>query len=1575
MDPFQQMGGGPNPAQIMAQQQQQQQRLVQGGGGGAGGGAGAGGAQAPSQIQSMIFSTLQQQTGALTGWRTQVLPNERMGLIFNVIGNLRLASQNQPNPTNLSRMIEIAMKFEKDLFDKCQNKDVYKQEVQMKLEQLLERRSQNQASMQQQIHQQAHMQAQNQQAQAQQQMLMNQNNMSGQGPRVMPPQPPQQGFSHLQRQMQASPLSGQQPPQAPMGLPNQGPPQNMAQNQQQFVPMPQQQNLVGRPNNGQQLTQQDNAVVNELTSRLMAQANEDDKNNLRVSLQQRMDPAQLTKYQAQGVDPVFIYYRNQAIMRLRNERGRSMQQAQAQQQQQQQLQNVPVAPQMQPQRSMNPSPMNGQALPPTSGGGNQEFGSFMGNMENLVAQQQQQGVLAQEAGQMVVPASVPPRNGTPQPGMAGQGIDMVPNPNSRAQQQQQIFNAQQIQQQRMQHAQQQQQQHQTQVRLNAQQKAQQSNGLRGQPGGMGPGPNPPQQSPAMATLNAPLRGLSQPVSHPEPQVNPNAQFGQPLDPRFMQGNRPSPANGMTFANINPAMLQNMPPEAQRTLANLPPEKLNEVVKQWHETRNVQMNAANMAGGRPQMSMQGLGQVRPGQQMPPGPFNPQNGGNQFMMGNPGQRPSQPMAAGMNPQQQQQQQQQMVLQQQMANLRENQMQPRGPQNAPQLDQRTVQGMDNIEVPQVFLNHASMPQGSPPEVKKWGQLKQWVSQNPMLAGTNSLEAVKQLQRMHYAQAVRNRQGQNGMQAGVQGHSSVAPNAPVMVAPVAPMNAVNSANVPGAGQIRQPTAQDILTMRTHPSGRFAQATDDQIRTMFMKQQHQQLQQRQGHGQEQGQGQMTPQQHQQRQQIMASQLSRMQQASGQPPHMTGQPNLSQAGQVQTRPGQVPKQNAGPQPNTETGAALTNPNSNRPTSRAQPNARNAAQSSPPPQAPKNLKRASSDDVIEVPNPNAQQPSLPVQEPVQQPRQQITQQQVAAMDPETRKRYENALRNAQNSNQGQKVWTDRLAVISREEQAKLPPTLPEIPMDEELKKKTAKALMSVLPMMNNVSRAMTRLFVIQHDEPQLRRFLQARFRYAKQFRGEFAQPNPILRDNLSIGIPEVENIASMLAAIVQKLSAMFPNMKKPDGAAKNQQASAPQGELQHAQPAQPPTPLNAANLHQQQQQLSKLQHQRSNSRNSNTPAAPTSSQPPFPLGATSPHGTPAYAGKNPLKQEDLHIPARKKQKQYSTPVPGQITPGSNPSPQVSKAVSPDMKRQPSDIKQRSKPSLCCSEPECDRHNVGFESPEALKAHTQEEHIRPLENPFKYVQENLATALGLDEHGQLKKPATSGVAENGESTTKMTSSDSRQGQTPDVKGESTSAGATPMNRQVSMTRQGSVTGVKTNLPPKSVPPKDTVGKAQPGQKDATRPKESQAEAAAPDPWANSIIDPHDLFQSFQPLETGAGGAISDMNVYRSITPNDTPESSKDGISEPNSDITDGVALDISLDMFDDAYNPFGPIDDGLFDMSGFGLNCQDDVPMFDVDPPAVNYHSWDDLVDPSVLDKPFSFETGLFSMDANYDPLSI
>ena len=50
------------------------------------------------------------------------LPESYTDISDTRIGNLRLASQTQSNAPSLQKMIEIGIRFEKDIFDKSQNK-------------------------------------------------------------------------------------------------------------------------------------------------------------------------------------------------------------------------------------------------------------------------------------------------------------------------------------------------------------------------------------------------------------------------------------------------------------------------------------------------------------------------------------------------------------------------------------------------------------------------------------------------------------------------------------------------------------------------------------------------------------------------------------------------------------------------------------------------------------------------------------------------------------------------------------------------------------------------------------------------------------------------------------------------------------------------------------------------------------------------------------------------------------------------------------------------------------------------------------------------------------------------------------------------------------------------------------------------------------------------------------------------------------------------------------------------------------------------------------------------------------
>jgi hypothetical protein len=935
---------------------------------------------------------------------------------------------------------------------------------------LTERRQANVAGLQQQIDMQAQHQQQARAQQAQvQQMMLNQNGMQGQIQRAMPQQPPQQGFQHLQHQMQASPIPGQ--PQMPMGMPNDGLPPNMVPNQQQqqqLQMMQQQARQQGQLQNGpgrgpSSIPPQDWETIQAWTNQMMSQALPEEKERIRMELQSKMDPAAIANYRQRNIDPVQLYYRNQAIQRYRQRAGQPGQnQAPAQHNisQQQQPQNLPAtAPPMQPQRSMNPSPMNGQVQPPTANGGNPDFTFMGGNVGNIV-DQQQQGQMAQDAGQMVVPANGAQRNATPQPGnmnMNGQRTNA--NSNMNAQQQQQFLNAQQSQQQRMQHVQ-------AQQNARAQQAAAKMGLLHGQPGGMGP--MPPHQSPAMSTLTAPLlRTPSQQMNQSEPpqaNPNPNAQFGQPLDQRFMSR---VPPNAM-----HSTMMATLGPEQQQRLTSLPPDKLQEVVNRWHEARAQSMHAANpQAAGRSQMPMQGNNPMRPGQgQMGGPPNNQQIALQQWFLANPNQQPPPQLLNGMS------QQQQMALRQQMAmrqQQQQNPLQPRNPQqNGMPLLPPQMLHMDGMDFPPNLVNHPSMPRNIPQELKKWGQLKNWAQNNTSIP-PDQVEAVKQLQKAHFAQIMRTRSQQgphaNGMPTnngqGIPGQPPMVP--PGMAAPVAPMGQ-NPMQMNGIGQqIHQPTPTDIQQARSHPQ--MNQLSDDQIRAILIRRQMN-----------------TMQQHQQRQAAMMQMANQNAQINGQPRAAMPPGNVAATQNMPPHVAQQRQPQAAPEP-----AAVVN-KANKPATNGRP----AQNPSPAPPA-KNLKRASSDDVVEVPNPNTQSQRLTPQQnqtqkstPHQSRPTTFTPEQIAQLTPEDRKKYEHGVRMVQQSQQGQNVGADNIAAMNRlkaimteEESKAASESLHDVPLDRAQTERVIKSLQANLGPIKGTKKAVGKWYLATRDDNRARKFFR------------------------------------------------------------------------------------------------------------------------------------------------------------------------------------------------------------------------------------------------------------------------------------------------------------------------------------------------------------------------------------------------------------------------------------------------------------------------------------------------------------
>lgn len=446
---------------------------------------------------------------------------------------------------------------------------------------------------------------------------------------------------------------------------------------------------------------------------------------------------------------------------------------------------------------------------------------------------------------------------------------------------------------------------------------------------------------------------------------------------------------------------------------------------------------------------------------------------------------------------------------------------------------------------------------------------------------------------------------------------------------------------------------------------------------------------------------------------------------------------------------------------------------------------------------------------------------------------------------------------------------------------------------------------------------------------------------------MLKSMFSIRGAEIDQARAMLESMAKDLAASVysqrmlkqnsqqqatPQAQNGQLAQQQQQQQQPQqpqqGQQQPLQPQQPPrqqsqqppqgAPLNASNLEKNNKANAKAASK------NQTPVAPTTAQPPFQFGASSPHGNPSYGNK--IKDMNLQIPpARKKQK-----VAGQTPQGATPSPQLSKKSSPEARRA-SEPQAPPKPVFICKEADCEMSSVGFATEKLLAKHVTDEHTKPKEDPMKFVQENLALALGLEADGTPKKVPESAPA--------MGQSQSKQGQTPGSAGTAlkrTSSGS-------SKTRDGKAVG-------KSDTPNSTDVDMTP---------------AAIDAWASSTIDPQTLMGHLA-VEPGLRTTIPDLNLYRSATPinDDTPESSKDsGASEPNSDISEGAHLDMDF-----TWNN-GEVDLLNLDNANLTEGGHEYKEMWNMLQPPTIVPDWEDVA--TDFSKPFELDTRGYNMGISYN----
>ncbi|KAJ0116525.1 hypothetical protein J7T55_007505 [Diaporthe amygdali] len=1412
--PMQQM-----PGQLMPQQQNRF---------GVGGGQGM-------DFGQYAFQFIQNTPYVGPGWQTSVAITERVGKAQDLITNAVLATPNQP----WQRLAHLCVQFESNALRESPDKATYEHKMRQKSAEMHARRQGQVPQLQESMNAQA---AQRQQQmimmnqQRQQQAALMQAQMAGRGGG-----PNQAGFQHLQNPMQVSQLP-QQAPQMGLNLSNGMTPQ-MNPGQQGFS-MPQ------GPQRGpeqQQLSDADKQKIQALAQTLMQQASDAQKQQMMQSVASRLPPQRLAQMRAEGQNPLAMLFQQEATKRFMMARRHQMQK-------QGMPPNTPGM-QMQPgqQRAMNPNMMNSMGQ---SGG---QLGQF-GNMESIM-NEQKQGLLAEQAGQLVVPASSGPgRNATPQPlsnmqpqNMFSQGPNQTPRP--------QMPNGFDLQQQQQQQLKQQlaasQAHAQAQIRAQAAAK-----GLQGQPGGLS-GPMPASQSPAMDNLNAPVRqppvAMGQMGSNQGQPGNP--QFNQGLDPRFNQQGGPGPMAGNPNMPQDPAiraMLAQLDPEQRQKFRQLPPDKLAELFSKWKRS----------------------GMLRPGQAQPGLPMNPANAANP--MGNPMHQPPQ---GGMGPQ----------MQQPNFPNQMNRMRGGNPLQHPQAQMI----MDNMDLPPNVTQNIP---GIPPDAKKWGQFKAWVSQTNAPIPDQQKAILRQLQVNQFRRMVASH-GQGGMP---QQPGAPAPNA--------------MANLPPNTPIPEVTPQEIQQFRMSQQN-FREAPEEQIRAF----------------------------------IQRLKIQRMQRAAamglgGQPP--SGQPATT-AG---TQPG-VPPTASGPQQGMQPGQTIPapvsapepsqtpvapGPKANRP---PQPNM--AAPPNPSPAAPtKNLKRPGDDlEATTQPNANNQRPaSQPTQLPPGGPIPNLTPEQLAKMTPEQRQKYE-----LMRQQQMQEMLHFK-SILQEETKAYEAQRFPDVPMTAETRAQMTAFIQKISQEFTKLSRVINHWFRLSRDEARLRAFVRTRLRVLSQFQNNNTEQP--LKENLTMTRQEMLQSKHLLDSMMKDLASTQKGARPPQqgGPATTQQPPQPQQSQQPQQPQRPeqpapapaPTPLNEANLAKQTQALNKA-HQRSNSKSGQPPAAPTSAQPPFPFGATSPDGAPRWVAPTPLTQEKLQLPNAGARKRVKTAANAQASSpavsSQNASPQT-KVTSPELKRK--EPKPAPKPAFMCTEPGCELADTGFPTEEARKQHHQEVHVLPYEDPQQFMQQSFATAFGLDENGQTKSQQQPGPEE-----------------------------ATPMSREASIKQQGGALGASSVQGPRPGENKAATAAAtgpKPGDKstpDQVAPGFQQSQLVV-DPLANTTIDPQSLMAPMMHLfDPAAGGVISDMTLYQSTTPpEDTPESSasKDsGVSEPNSDIPETANLEIDMNWqnFDDSTLVNG--------MAAFGmdmeLNSFEGMASFPSDDMLITE---DMLVD---LDKPFTgLDSSLYELNS-------
>ncbi|KAK4552490.1 hypothetical protein LTR86_010334 [Recurvomyces mirabilis] len=1285
------------------------------------------------QVYAVIAKQLTEGKAALgQGWQSTFDMGQRAGMTMQVVSALRLLGN------GWKQCLEVALLFESRTIQQTQSKEEYFQHMQGKLRDIQQKRQEGiqngQLSLQMPNGNGMNSMPNNPMAG----MNLPNNGMgmaNGQVSMNGNPQNPAM-LAHLQRQMQ--PASLQQPQQGnidPAALQNSGMPTQMpnmnASNMQQ---------MNGNPDSRMQLQQVDPQELSKVAQQLKNNMPEDQQNSIRQSLLARMSEPERQNFAARGQDPLtrLLLSRAREIITRRR------------QGQQQQVGGL--------QANGGTSQLSGAQ----AGGANIDFSSILGQQANALK--------LQESGEQVVPAS---NNNNFSMG----GLPQNVNPQMLGNQ---SNNAQQDQMQRMLLQQQQQQRMQQQNLLAQRQALQQQQQLRGQPGGLNApnvlngGPAGQLNSPAMSMLNRPMvpPGQNGPGTPQQNRVQQTPQTPANSATQLMQHHQQmmnQNSAGVQQPNQGPQVMNQQRLDSIKQFVARP--EVNTRMRTMSEAQRAEFMRALTSGQAPKQAFEAVARLGQQSGLPPNMNLSAVAPNQLSGLNgvpPAMTSAVPQFNSQPPPNQQPAQFDPV---QMQRLQKNQefrlqamsLRPYPPQILPQLGIKDIVP-DNLKTwgslkHHLGLNRNSLPPGTLEKVQHLQD--QWFQAHPEELNEGGKQLRANMARLQAQQAQQGNRQQSGATINglpnMQMPNGQAPQAQ-MVPPTATMQSVEQSNAnTGQMQLNQaqmnraapnvpmPSAADLAEIRQrNPS--TANMSDEQIRGALIQKR------REAHAR------MLTQQQQQQQQeaIRNAQLQRAQQQ-----------NQNGANQQGPRGQQQP-----PRPQQPT-QATPMPGRKRPQQQG----------------------SDSDDIMEIPNPNApanKQAQMPqaATAKVNQAQQKKPQAQTAGMSqmqieqynnmsPEQQRNVMQEIKNRQQAEalkraqmglstpqqsssagtgpqqhpgpQTSAAASNNMSMLQQKlknmmtEVARTNPKGPPIQVDAQ----TLEQAQEVLRRLWMPVAKMETTYVVAAQLPGFEKKLMGVMRARLLVNQNAKDASGAIRDYLSLSLHDLKQLELMLQVYFRELKATKDRMDE-----QKAQAEARQVQAQQSQPGLQRQPSFTGKQQQQQatamgQSASQQGHIRKASSNSKAPPAPIENKSfDWPGSDPSPHGVPKYDGRSELTPDKLKFPPSKKRRtgqpdsQESTPAGQAGTPAgmmASPSNGGKTSQTPEQMRkaQPVPVKTEQESESRakgwrCKDVLCEANAKGFETEELLRKHDEDEHS-PVKDPLAFMLENAASALGVDQEG--------------------------------------------------------------------------------------------------------------------------------------------------------------------------------------------------------------------------------------------------